>query len=341
MMKKLMTLAGALVFAFAANAQTAALDTVVELTELEIVSSRSDTKSPFAVTTLPKKDIVNRLASRDLPNVLNTAPSIYSTNQGGGAGDSRLNVRGFNQRNVAIMINGVPVNDMENGWVYWSNWDGVGDATSNIQVQRGLSGVNLATPSIGGTINIISDPAARTKGGYIRQELGSWNFLKTTVGFNSGMIGEKLAISGTLVRKTGDGFYDGTWTDAYAYYVGASYQASNKDKIELYAIGAPQRHGQNLYRQNVGRYSRDFALSLDGYDPNAADQFSELGRNYSQNYNTVDPSYTGEQYWNMYGARQGARYNPNYINERENYFHKPQINLNWYHTINDNMRLGN
>ncbi|MEK9830800.1 MAG: TonB-dependent receptor plug domain-containing protein, partial [Schleiferiaceae bacterium] len=211
-MKKLMTLAGALVFAFAANAQTAALDTVVELSELEIVSSRSDNKSPFAVTTLPKKDIVNRLASRDLPNVLNTAPSIYSTNQGGGAGDSRLNVRGFNQRNVAIMINGVPVNDMENGWVYWSNWDGVGDATSNIQVQRGLSGVNLATPSIGGTINIISDPAARTKGGYIRQELGSWNFLKTTVGFNSGMIGEKLAISGTLVRKTGDGFYQGTWT---------------------------------------------------------------------------------------------------------------------------------
>jgi len=341
MMKKLMTLAGALVVAFAANAQIAVLDTVLELSELEIVSSRSDNKSPFAVTTLPKKDIVNRLASRDLPNVLNTAPSIYSTNQGGGAGDSRLNVRGFNQRNVAIMINGVPVNDMENGWVYWSNWDGVGDATSNIQVQRGLSGVNLATPSIGGTINIISDPAARTKGGYIRQELGSWNFLKTTVGFNSGMIGEKLAVSGTLVRKTGDGFYQGTWTDAYAYYFGASYQASKKDKLELYAIGAPQRHGQNLFRQNVARYSRDYALSLDGYDPNAADQFSELGRNYSQNYNTVDPSYTGEQYYNMYGARQGARYNSGYINERENYFHKPQINLNWYHTINDNMRLGN
>ena len=340
-MKKLMTLAGALLLAFGAQAQTAAMDTVVELSELEIVSSRTDSKSPFAVTNLPKKDIVNRLASRDLPNVLNTAPSIYSTNQGGGAGDSRLNVRGFNQRNVAIMINGVPVNDMENGWVYWSNWDGVGDATSNIQIQRGLSGVNLAVPSIGGTINIISDPAARSKGGYIRQELGSWNFLKTSVGFNSGMIGEKLAISGTLVRKTGDGFYQGTWTDAYAYYLGASYQASKKDKIELYAIGAPQRHGQNLYRQNVGRYSKDYALSLDGYDPNAADQFSELGRNYSQNYNAVDPSYEGEQYYNMYGARQGARYNSGYINERENYFHKPQVNLNWYRTINDNMRLAN
>lgn len=86
-----------------------------------------------------------RLGSRDIPLVLNTTPSVYSTQQGGGAGDARINVRGFNQRNVAIMINGVPVNDMENGWVYWSNWDGVGDATASIQVQRGLSAVNLAT----------------------------------------------------------------------------------------------------------------------------------------------------------------------------------------------------
>ena len=60
--------------------------------------------------------------------VLNTTPSVYATQQGGGGGDARINVRGFNQRNVAVMINGVPQNDMENGWVYWSNWDGVADA---------------------------------------------------------------------------------------------------------------------------------------------------------------------------------------------------------------------
>ena len=36
------------------------------------------------------------------------------------------------------MINGIPVNDMENGWVYWSNWDGVADATTSIQLQKGV-----------------------------------------------------------------------------------------------------------------------------------------------------------------------------------------------------------
>ena len=74
------------------------------------------------------------------------------------------------------MLNGIPVNDMENGWVYWSNWDGVADATSSIQVQKGLSAVNLATPSIGGSMNIITDPSSQERRGMFKQELGAWGF---------------------------------------------------------------------------------------------------------------------------------------------------------------------
>jgi len=320
------------------KAQAESSDTV-KLSELEIVSSRYDKKTPFTATTLTGKQISERLGSRDIPNVLNTSPSVYSTNQGGGAGDSRINVRGFTQRNTAIMINGVPVNDMENGWVYWSNWDGLGDAASSIQVQRGLSAVNLAVPSIGGTVNVITSPADRKAGSYVRQEMGSWNFQKTTVGFNTGLINDKFAMNGTIVKKTGDGFYRGTWTDAWAYYFGASYKISNADKLEFYAIGAPQRHGQNLYRQNVGRYDRNFALGLEGYDPAALDKYPTKGRDFSQNVNSVDPRYTGQQYFTMYNSYNQSRFNPNFMNERENYFHKPQVNLNWYHDFNDKMRL--
>ncbi len=132
----------------------------VSMSALEVLASRADETTPVAYTTINKAEMEVRLGSQDIPMILNTTPSVYATGQGGGAGDARINVRGFNQRNVAVMINGVPQNDMENGWVYWSNWDGVGDATSSIQMQRGLSAVNLATPSIGGTMNIITDPAA-------------------------------------------------------------------------------------------------------------------------------------------------------------------------------------
>ena len=192
-------------------------------------------------------------------------------------------------------------------------------------------------------MNIITDPASAEKGGKFKQEAGDGGFLKTTVNYNTGLIGDKLALSGTVVRKTGDGIIDGTWTDAWAYYFGSSYQMDENNRFELYAIGAPQRHGQNLYKQNIATYSQELAGSIDGYDVLAfqeGEKFeTEAGRFYNQNWAPVDPSYTGQQYWYMYGARTTNRFNSNFLNERENFFHKPLVNLNHFMTINDKTRL--
>ena len=316
---------------------------VLAMSALEVLASRADETTPVAYTTINKAEMEVRLGSQDIPMILNTTPSVYATQQGGGAGDARINVRGFNQRNVAVMINGVPQNDMENGWVYWSNWDGVGDATKSIQMQRGLSAVNLATPSIGGTMNIITDPAQHEKGGKVKQEVGEGGFLKSTLNYNSGLINDKLALSGTIVRKTGDGFIDGTWTDAWAYYFGGSYAVSDDQRFELYAVGAPQRHGQNLYKQNIATYSQELAGDIDGYDAEAfavGEKFEhEPGRLFNQNVAPIDASYKGQQYWYMYGAKTTDRYSSDFLNERENFFHKPLVNLNHFLTINDKTRL--
>ena len=313
------------------------------LSDIEVLASRAEEKTPVAFTTVEKEELEVRLGSQEIPLILNTTPSVYATQQGGGAGDARINVRGFNQRNVAVMINGVPQNDPENGWVYWSNWDGIADATSSIQIQRGLSAVNLATPSIGGTMNIITDPASFEKGGKFKQESGDGGFLKTTVNYNSGLLFDKVALSGTIVRKTADGIIDGNWSDAWAYYFGSSFQVNEDHRLELYAIGAPQRHGQNLYKQNIATYSQELAGDIDGYDTDAfaeGNKFEhEAGRYFNQNVASVNPNYDGDQYWYMFGARTTKRYNKNFLNERENYFHKPLVNLNHFWTIDDRTRV--
>jgi len=232
----------------------------IGINTIKIVADRAkERETPVAFSTLNTKDITKQLGSRDIPLVMNITPSVYATANGGGSGDARINVRGFNQRNVSIMINGVPVNDMENGWVYWSNWDGLADVTSSIQMQRGMSAVNLATPSIGGTMNIITSPAEMKAGGTVKFEYGSGNFMKYTVAANTGLINDKFALSVAGVRKVGNGVIDATWTDAWAYYLGASYQINKKQRLELFALGAPQRHGQKLYKQNVDSYNTSFS----------------------------------------------------------------------------------
>ncbi len=302
----------------------------ISLGGVSILADRAkERETPVAFSNVQKKQIEEQLGSRDIPLAMDVTPNVYSTMQGGGAGDARMSVRGFNQRNVAVMINGVPINDMENGWVYWSNWDGVGDATSSIQMQRGLSAVNLATPSIGGTMNVITNPADQKPGITYKQEFGTGAFMKSTLMAHSGLINNKFAVSAGGVRKTGDGVIDKTWTDAWAYYFGASWNINSKNRLELYALGAPQRHGQNAYKQNIAAYSHAYATSEFDYPQAALDKFpeSQSGRKYNETWGPVSYKYTAKEYWN---GKEHDRYSPDYINQVENYFHKPLVNLNWF-----------
>ena len=311
---------------------------VIEMSSLEVLASRAGEKTAVAYTNVSKADIALRLGSQDIPLALNTVPSVYSTGQGGGAGDARINVRGFNQRNVAVMINGIPVNDMENGWVYWSNWDGVADATTSIQLQKGLSAQNLATPSIGGSMNVITDAAKQERGGSFKQDVGAWGFLKSTLSYHSGLfMDDKLALGATVVKKTGEGFHYGTWTDAYAYYLGGSYMLNDEHKFQFYALGAPQRHGQNLYKMNIAAYDREFADGLENYN-NPTNSVYESGRDFNGTASAVSSqaaALLGDQQFQMYTEHKGKRHEDNLINERENFFHKPQVALNHYWDVND------
>lgn len=326
---------------------------------VEVVASRAKVReTPVAFSNVEKEEITQTLGSRDIPMVLNTTPGIYASETGGGPGDSRINVRGFDQRNTAVLINGVPVNDMENGWVYWSNWDGLGDVTSSIQVQRGLGASNLAIASVGGTLNILTDPAAQKPGISYKQEFGNAGFLKGTLTLNSGRMSNGFAISAAAVRKIGDGIVDQAWSDAWAYYGAISWAMSSSNTIELYAVGAPQQHGQRSFTKPIEYYDKDYAVEIfrDENLPEESIALAENGQNFGQNFNAhwgpiwdFNPSDLQEYYNDsahdfsdrtpyLDGSKadfNGARV----IMERENYFHKPQFNLNWYWNVSENSLL--
>ena len=160
-----------------------------ELEEVKVIGNLAqDRKTPVAVTTLGKKEIEEELGSQDLPMILNSKPGVHATQQGGGDGDARITIRGFSQRNVGVMIDGVPVNDMENGWVYWSNWFGLDAITSQVQVQRGLGATKLAMPSVGGTMNILTQNTGGKREIKVRQEYGTGTFLRISLSYKSGTL---------------------------------------------------------------------------------------------------------------------------------------------------------
>jgi hypothetical protein len=96
-----------------------------------------------------------------------------------------------------------------------------------------------------------------------------------------------------------------------------------------------------LYRLNIGSLDQEFANSLDSYNADLTD-VNECGRDCSGTGSTVSSSAAallGDQQWQMYTEYTGKRHEDNLINERENFFHKPQVALNHYFDINDKASL--
>jgi outer membrane receptor for ferrienterochelin and colicin len=145
----------------------------------DIVISQSvaiQRRTPVAVATVPVQEIELKIGGQEFPEVLKSTPGVYVTKDGGGYGDSKINMRGFKSANIAVMINGVPVNDMEWGGLYWSNWAGLSDVTRSMQTQRGMGASKISSPSVGGTINIITNTIDAKKGGTISYGTKESNF---------------------------------------------------------------------------------------------------------------------------------------------------------------------
>ena len=222
------------------------------LQEVQIIASVAvDRKTPVAVSTVKAADIELKLGTQEFPEILKSTPGVYTTKTGGGYGDGRINVRGFKSENVAVMINGVPVNDMENGAVYWSNWAGLSDVTSSMQVQRGLGAAKIAVPSIGGTINIISRTTDIEEGGSVNASVANDGYLKYGLTYSTGLGEKGFAATVSAAKTEGDGYVDGLEFSGVSYFLNLSKIINDNHKLAFTMLGAKQRHGQRENRQTI------------------------------------------------------------------------------------------
>ncbi len=290
-----------------------------------------DRKTPVAVSNIDGEYIENRTGNQEIGELLTVTPSVYASRQGGGAGDSRIVVRGFDQRNTVYMINGIPVNDMENGWVYWSNWAGVADVARTIQVQRGLGASMLANPSIGGTVNLITKTTDMEAGGSFYAGLGNDLYRKYGLTLSTGnMDGWAITVNGS--RTTGNGYVGGNFIDAYSYF-GSISKDWKKMSLVLTGLGAPQRHGQRTFAYDLKQYVpydgatgyESFIKSSKAGDFNSRDISNSIRWNSSWGRTSLAP---------ILGSREN-----DYINERTNFYHKPQVSLNHYWDASDRLYI--
>lgn len=275
----------------------------VSLGQVEVIASivPKDRKVPVPVSNISLAQIESKAFNTEFPELLKSTPSVYVTRSGGGFGDSRIMMRGFDTNNLGVLINGVPINDMESGKVYWSNWAGLTDVSSLVQVQRGLGASRLGISSVGGTINIVTKNIDAKKGGSVYMGLGNDQYMKYGFNVSTGLMDNGWALTASGNTSYGDGYIMGTNYRAWNYFLNVSKKINNAHTLSFSAFGAPQWHNQRSARHTQDQY----AQHPDGTRMNLE-----------------------------YGYLNGKVYTPRY-----NYYHKPQLSLNHYWTINSNSSL--
>ena len=308
-MKKTLFLLFAMIWSMSMYSQDeAALDSIA-LAEVVVSSGVIDVakerETPIAVSTISAREVQLKVGNMEFPEIMNKTPGVYATKQGGGYGDSRISLRGFDQRNTSFLINGQPVNDMENGWVYWSNWAGLTEVASGIQIQRGLGASKLAVPSVGGTVSIFTKSAERAKGGSFTQLLGNDGYSKSTMAYNTGLNENGWSTSLLLSKWSGNGYIYNTMGAGTTYFAAVGYAPDGSDhKMNLSVLGAGQWHHQ-----------RDVWVSIRDYQ-----NFGEKG--IDQRWNSNGGTRNGEE-WSM----------------RRNFYNKPLATFNWDWEVNDNIEV--
>jgi hypothetical protein len=236
-----------------------------------VVDLAEDRVTPLAVSTITGEEIQKKIGTQDITMTLANTPSVYVAGQSGAFGDTRISVRGFDQTNTAFMLNGQPINGMEDGKMYWSNWSGMNDIANVVQIQRGLGASKLAISSVGGTVNFVMRSTTKSEGGFAYAGFANDNYLKTTFSYDTGEKDNGWSTSMLLTHWQGDGYAEGTFGQGQTYFLSLGYKMNDKHNFNFLMTGAPQWHDQN--------FTKSIATYLDH------------GRKYNNNY-----GYYGDRY---------------------------------------------
>lgn len=228
----------------------------ISMDEVAIIASiiRNDRQTPVPISNVTFEAIEAKVSNLEFPELFKTTPSVYVTRGSGGFGDSRINIRGFDSSNLGVLINGVPINGMENGKVFWSNWSGLSDVTEFTQIQRGLGASKMGLSSVGGTMNMVTFGTEAKKGGSFFTGIGNDGYRKSAVTLSTGLMDNGWAVTLAGSLTSGDGYVPGTDFQGYSYFANISKVINAEHKLSLTAFGAPQWHNQRSTMHTIEQY---------------------------------------------------------------------------------------
>lgn len=222
-----------LLYAYGVRSQETRLDSlegkkVEVLDEVFVSAIRVTNETPVTFSNLTKEEIKPRNLGQDIPILMNFLPAVVTTSDAGaGVGYTGIRVRGSDATRVNVTINGIPYNDAESQGTFWVNMPDFASSTESLQLQRGVGTSTNGAGAFGASLNLLTDGFSEDAYGQISSSIGSFNTLRNNLKFSSGMLNDRVEISGRLSRITSDGYIDRASSELDSYFLQGAYKDDN------------------------------------------------------------------------------------------------------------------
>lgn len=322
-MKKIL-LAGCLIAGTNVFAQNDAADSlkVVNLQEIQVVSTRATQKTPVAFSNVSKELLRKQNFGQDIPFLLTTTPSVLTTSDAGtGVGYTSIRVRGTDASRINVTTNGIPMNDAESHSIYWVNTPDLASSLQDMQIQRGAGTSTNGAGAFGASINMRTDGIPSQSYGEVSGSYGSFNTHKETFKVGSGLIKEHWAFDARLSNIQSDGYRDRASSDLKSYFVQGGYYG-DRTSVKFITFGGKEKtyHAwDGISREelkNNRKYNPNGAIVKDG---EVVGFYSDQTDNYRQTHYQLLFNHIFSQQWNLNVAlhyTDGYGYYQEYKNRR-------------------------
>lgn len=202
-------------------------------------------EAPVFVTTL--EDLDNGSSGQSSSGLLQSSRDVFASTAAYNFGVARFRIRGYNSDQTVIMVNGIPMNDMESGRGTWYKWGGLNDITRYAESKRWLTSNPYHFGGLGGYSNINARASGVRKGHYLSYASTNRAYRHRLMYTQStGMMENGWAFAGSVsFRYSQEGYVDGTFYEALGYYLAAEKQLNDKHNLNFSILGAPTTRAKN------------------------------------------------------------------------------------------------
>ena len=250
-------------------------DTTYTAEDITVTASRYDDAATLNVTNITAEELRLREPDLELPLLLQGLPGVFSySDAGSGLGYTYLKIRGFDQRRVGVLFNGIPFNDPEDHQVWWVDLPDLAASVQDIQVQRGVTNSIGGMTAIGGTVNIVSAGLTDRSQGRISVNGGSYGFARQMISYQTGSLADSgLKSSLRLSRQESDGYRERAGHEGWAVFWAAEFETENTNtRVNVYTGRELTHHAWDAVPESILRENR--RANLETYH-NAVDDFRQ------------------------------------------------------------------